>query len=103
LGIGLKQAVGVTAVTAARGQERPVLRERDGVHLLEVTGRLPLRPPGRQAGAPDRVVVAAADDCAAVLREGNRGDTEVVACHDPARAVGPEVVEPYLLADPADE
>src|SRR5262249_12300715 len=77
------------------------LRERDGVHLLMVTGRLPLRSAGCQAGALDRVIVAAAEDRAAVLREGNGGDVEIVARHHPTRGFGPEVVKPYLLSDPA--
>src|SRR5262249_58048787 len=74
LGARLEDAVRVAAVAAAGRQERGVLRERDGVHLLKVARRLPLGPAGCQAGAFDRVIVAAADDRAAVLREGHGGD-----------------------------
>src|SRR5262249_5603056 len=37
-GAGLEPAPRVAAVAAARSQERTVLRERDGIHLLKVTG-----------------------------------------------------------------
>src|SRR5262245_29610822 len=56
-------------------QERRVLRERDGIHLFKVTRRLPLRLARCEAGAFDGVIVAATKDRAAVLHEGNGGDS----------------------------
>ena len=49
------------------------------------------------------LIVAAADDCAAVFREGNGSDLESVARHNLTGIFGPEVVEPYVLSNPADE
>src|SRR5262249_6436327 len=65
--------------------------------------RLPLRPACCQAGAFDRLIVAAANDRAAVFREGNGSNLEIVARHNLTGTFGPEVVEPHFLADPADE
>src|SRR5262249_9827095 len=80
-----------------------VLRERDGVHLLKITRRLPLRPARCQAGALDRLIVATAQDRAAVLGERNGGDGQIMARHHPTRSLGAEVVQSHLFANPASE
>src|SRR5262249_30173761 len=75
----------------------------DGVHVLKVTRRLPLGLARCKVGAFDRAIVAAANDRAAALGEGDGGDGEIVAGHDPTRRFGPEVVESYFFANPAAE
>src|SRR5262249_10506910 len=72
-----------------------------GIHLLKVTGRLPLRATSCEAGAFGCMIVAAANDRASVRREGNRGDIEIVARDNLTRRFLPEIVDSYLLPDPA--
>jgi hypothetical protein len=49
------------------------------------------------------VIVAAAHDRAAVLREGNGGDRKIVFRHHAARGLGAQVIESQFFANAAGE
>src|SRR5262249_14918810 len=102
-GARLEHAHRVAAVAAASDQERTVLREHNGVDLLKGTRRLPFCLPGCEAGALDRLIVAAAHERLTVRCEGNGCGIKIVARHNPHRRFGPEIVESYVLPDPTGE